>query len=287
MTTASQLATRCAVRFKDENNAVVSASAWLSYLNEAYNQVNAESPWWPWLETSEQTLSFTANNRVANLPTDVLTVNWAYNVTDDFRLIDQMGRGDFFHQDHIRSEIGQPVTYRLRGSTMELNAAPSQNTTVVAECNLMPTALAVETYVIRDVAGAAAGNITVAGITTADTIISVVGIKDSDQSLHDYTSEFTITATNTINNIAGTATTGYHLAVTVRTFSGANAPVWPSAYHDLLIDGALAAAYLDDGNPGQATAYAQRFEGKVSGMKNALLGPRTEANAPIRDTFWS
>src|SRR5437899_2667502 len=109
MTTASQLATRCDDRFRGSSNSVITVSQWLSYLNEAYNRVNVFSPWWPWLETSEQTLSFTANVRSANLPTDVLGVNWAYNSTDDFRLIDQMGRGDFFHQDHLRSEVGQPV----------------------------------------------------------------------------------------------------------------------------------------------------------------------------------
>ena len=72
MTTASQLATRCDDRFRGSANSVITASQWLSYLNEAYNRVNVFSPWWPWLETSEQTISFSANVRSANLPTDVL-----------------------------------------------------------------------------------------------------------------------------------------------------------------------------------------------------------------------
>jgi hypothetical protein len=142
MTTATVLGTRCAERFKDPSNNVVTAAQWLSYINEAYSQTNAYSPLWPWLETAEQTISFTATNRSAALPADVLQVNWAYDTTDDYRLIDQMGHGDFFHQDHLRSESGQPVTYRVRGANMELNPTPSVNTTVVAECVLLPVALA-------------------------------------------------------------------------------------------------------------------------------------------------
>jgi hypothetical protein len=210
MTTATNLGVRAAARFKDPNNNVITAAQWLSYLNEAYSDVNAYSPLWPWLETSEQTLSFTANNRSANLPTDVLGVNWAYDTTDDYRLIDQMGHGDFFHQDHLRSEVGQPVTYRVRGATMELNPTPSANTTVVAECSLQPVDLA-----------------------------------------------------------------------------GGDSPVFPSAWHNILIDDMLAAAYLDDGNPALSKAHADRFEAGIKRMFNSILMGRTEANQYIRDTFWS
>lgn len=287
MTTASQLATRADQRFRGSSNSVISASEWLSYLNEAYNRVNVFSPLWPWLETSEQTLSFSASNRVAALPTDVIAVNWAYDTTDDYRLIDQMGRGDFFHQDHLRSEVGQPVTYRLRGSNMELNPTPSAATTVVAECVLQPTALAADSYVRVESTGGAAGNITATGVATGDTLLSVTGIKDSDQSFHDFTSEFSITAANTINNSGGTATTGYHLAVVVRTASSSAEPVFPEGYHDILIDGALAAAYLDDGNKGQHDAYEARFQTRLTAMANSILQSRTETNQYIRDTFWS
>jgi hypothetical protein len=127
----------------------------------------------------------------------------------------------------------------------------------------------------------------VSGVAVGDELIAVMGIKDSDQSRHDYTSEFTITATNTINNAGGSATTGYHLAVVWRTLSSSNSPVWPSAYHDILLDGAIAAAYLDDGNVGQHDKYEARFQTRITGMLNDLLAARTESNQPIRDTFWS
>lgn len=66
------------------------------------------------------------------------------------------------------------------------------------------------------VAGGAAGNITVTGIATADTLVGVlrmVGAGTDVTDATDLTSEFTITAANTINNAGGTATTGSKLVV--------------------------------------------------------------------------
>ena len=55
----------------------------------------------------------------------------------------------------------------------------------------------------RLVAGAAAGNVTVTGIKARDTLLFVAPL---DASIGDQTSEFTITADNTINNTGGTST---------------------------------------------------------------------------------
>ncbi len=66
------------------------------------------------------------------------------------------------------------------------------------------------------VAGGAAGNITVTGIKTTDTlgaVLRLVGAATTMTNITDLTSEFTITATNTINNTAGTATTADKLLV--------------------------------------------------------------------------
>lgn len=61
---------------------------------------------------------------------------------------------------------------------------------------------------LSPVAGGAAGNLTVVGgITTADRIISVTATVLTTGVTTDLTSEFTITAANTINNTGGTATT--------------------------------------------------------------------------------
>jgi hypothetical protein len=67
------------------------------------------------------------------------------------------------------------------------------------------------------VAGGAAGDITVTGIGATDRIVSVT-VLDRDATaaninLATLTSEFTVTAANTINNAGGTATTGNALLV--------------------------------------------------------------------------
>lgn len=59
------------------------------------------------------------------------------------------------------------------------------------------------------IAGGAAGNLTVTGITTSDTLVAVLNLTAGG----NLTSEFTITATNTINNALGTDTTGLILLV--------------------------------------------------------------------------
>lgn len=66
------------------------------------------------------------------------------------------------------------------------------------------------------IAGGAAGNHTVTGIKTRDTLVSVlhVDFTDASETGANRTAEFTITADNTINNTGGTATTGGFLVVT-------------------------------------------------------------------------
>ena len=75
--------------------------------------------------------------------------------------------------------------------------------------------------------GGSAGNITVTGITTSDVLTAVLYYPISADtgtsatgnkvtSVSDLTSEFSISATNTINNTGGTATTGDKLEVRYR-----------------------------------------------------------------------
>lgn len=288
MTTASQLITAAGVRFKDPNNRVISTATWATYLNLAYNEVNKTSPLWPWLESSEQTLSFSASNRTAALPTDVFQVNWAYDITDDYRLVDQQGRGDQWHQDHLRSETGQPVTYRLRAGNMELFPTPSAATTVVAECISYPTALSDITTTVASAAGAAAGAHTVSGPVVGDTLVSVIHVLNASPfTTVDKTSEYTITGTDTIDNTGGTSSAANRLVVTFQHQAGTGSPVYPTVYHLDLLDGMLALAYLDDGNQPVYTTLWEKFQASIVKMRTDMLFARSETNPPIRDTFWS
>lgn len=63
---------------------------------------------------------------------------------------------------------------------------------------------------VATVDGAAAGDITVAGLKPIYTLVAVVDVAAAGANL---VSEFTITDTNTINNTGGTDTTGMLLLV--------------------------------------------------------------------------
>lgn len=72
---------------------------------------------------------------------------------------------------------------------------------------------AVKTTII---AGGAAGNHTVTGIKTRDTLVAVLhsDYTDASETGQNLTSEFSISAADTINNTGGTDTTGGFLVVT-------------------------------------------------------------------------
>ena len=64
------------------------------------------------------------------------------------------------------------------------------------------------------VAGGAAGPLTLTGITLQDRILSVQAHTTATGVIADLTSEFSISAADTITNAGGTATTGRTLFVT-------------------------------------------------------------------------
>lgn len=73
--------------------------------------------------------------------------------------------------------------------------------------------------------GAAAGDVTVTGITTSSILVAVVGALNvatdaGPPTVTDYTSEFTITAAGKINNVGGTSTSGQKLSVVWLTVAG-------------------------------------------------------------------
>jgi len=66
--------------------------------------------------------------------------------------------------------------------------------------------------------GAVAGNVTVTGVKTTDKVLLVEALTltaGAPSAVTDLTSEFTITAANTINNTGGTTTAGSFVAITV------------------------------------------------------------------------
>lgn len=73
--------------------------------------------------------------------------------------------------------------------------------------------------VLTSIAGGAAGDHTVTGITTSDVLTGVIHLSETTDTLDtvdDLTSEFSITGADTINNDGGTNTTGGFLLVSYR-----------------------------------------------------------------------
>lgn len=104
-----------------------------------------------------------------------------------------------------------------RAGAAEALVVVDQSTTAVSDAATTAATAAARAAIVASTsrvvaAGAAAGDITIAGMTAAKVIAAVVGIKDADQTSHDFTAEFTA-ASGKINNGGGTATTGYHLVV--------------------------------------------------------------------------
>ena len=87
---------------------------------------------------------------------------------------------------------------------------------VVTEFGARNGVLVTGVFKMALVAGGAAGNFTVAGIQTTDELLEVLhfaGAGTDVTDLADLTSEFSISAANTINNTGGTASTGGKLLV--------------------------------------------------------------------------
>lgn len=68
--------------------------------------------------------------------------------------------------------------------------------------------------------------------------------------------------------------------------SASAVPHWPAAWHNVLQEGMLAQAYLDDMNDHMYQIMWQRFLDGLAQMVNAILTVRTETYTPIRDRFW-
>lgn len=65
-----------------------------------------------------------------------------------------------------------------------------------------------------------------------------------------------------------------------------DSPAFPEQYHRMLVDGALAMAYADDGNAAMAKMYEDKFVKKLEQMKGDLLDTQEEGSHVIVDDFW-
>src|SRR5579885_49696 len=214
MATFVQLRTRCATRFRDPSNIVVSDSEWGSYINEAYRQVNSDQALWPWKE-GQTTLSYPAYTGSTSgasqpLPADVWEVMAVWDQTNQMPIIPLEGRGQYLNEYPQQTEVGFAMHYRVFNNNLFLYPQPESPVTVRIDYR----------SVIADL------------------------VNDSD------------------------------------------VPVFPAQYHSMLVEWALAHAYLDDGNDDQYNAHSAVFNDRLDQMRRALLGePHQDRYYEIVDTF--
>lgn len=67
--------------------------------------------------------------------------------------------------------------------------------------------------------------------------------------------------------------------------SDADLPTFPAQFHDILVEGALADAYLDDGAQDQFKQHDDRFSGILNDMLQDQLQPKQERYYQIVDTW--
>lgn len=201
---------RCEARFRDTNNDILSDGNWDDYLNDAYQDVQAETPWWPWFETRDESLSYTAQAASVALPTDAWRVSAVMNATSNYPLVPLEGTtGAIDSYPFITTEFSSPTHYRVYNNTIELFPRPDQTIDLYVEYDAPSATLAA----------------------------------DVDE------------------------------------------PVFPEQFHGILVYGALAKAYEDDGNPQQAGIYRGHFDRQLERLKDSLLPTRFERYHAIVDTW--
>jgi len=139
--TTSNLVTRCETRFRDLNHEVISAAEWLSYLNDAYADVNAKYREWPW-NFAAVTVATVAGTRTYTLATtEGLTVRSVFNTTNDFALSPLQGINQV-HLDYPDDTTQEtPISYRFKGSQLELWPTPDAIYSILVEYEGSPADL--------------------------------------------------------------------------------------------------------------------------------------------------
>lgn len=140
------LVDRAEARFGDSDNAVFTAAEWLTFVNEAYMDVVIDDPLAPYLESRDTSITLSAGDGEATLPTDVWHVTAVFNSTDNIPLAPIPGRSEFRRYfPEPASGQGMPLYYRLRGNTLEVYPTPSSSTALTLDVLVPPAVLTVET----------------------------------------------------------------------------------------------------------------------------------------------
>lgn len=132
--TRDEIVARCAARFLDTGHKAVTAAEWADYVNDAYREIQATDPSWPWMYASA-TYTHAANTQTANLATEVTPIpyrlNAVYNVTDDIWM-SPLPEGSGAHLGVFPDSVGKgkPRAYRYVHNTLYVYPTPEVPTSV-------------------------------------------------------------------------------------------------------------------------------------------------------------
>jgi hypothetical protein len=143
-----------ATRFRDPNNVVVSDADWKFYINDAYNDMVTQCPWFPFNNaTANLTIAGNAAapadpdsiTRSSALPTDAWQVTAVWDKTNQFPLVPLEGRGANLYNEYPQQiEIGQAMHYRIFGNQLQVYPAPQSTTIYRVEYILRPPDMAAD-----------------------------------------------------------------------------------------------------------------------------------------------
>lgn len=131
-----QIVDRCEARFKDTTNRVITTAEWAAYVNDAYREVQAADPTWPWMQQIEAAgnLTLSAGDNEADLSAALSPVPYrlvsVYNATDEIHMTPlPEGAG---HQHDLfppSAPRGAPELYRYVDNSLYVYPTPSRTTT--------------------------------------------------------------------------------------------------------------------------------------------------------------
>jgi hypothetical protein len=85
---------------------------------------------------------------------------------------------------------------------------------------------------------------------------------------------------------ANTSFTVEYLKAPADLLNDADIPAFPETYHDILVSGAVALAYRDDGNIPMAQEYDKEAEDMVRALIQESMQPRQDRYYEITDQVW-
>lgn len=127
-----------ALRFRDASNVVVSDANWITYVNDAYQDMLARCTWFPWNEASS-TVTVNAGTRSTALPADVWQILSVWDSVNFMPLVPLEGRGQVYQIYPTQTEIGVPQHYRMFGRVLQVFPLPQSNVPYTVEYVLRPS----------------------------------------------------------------------------------------------------------------------------------------------------